>query len=103
MTVVYRVVSTYLCSLITGMAKAVSPLPESAEAQSIRFRLSSWLLAWPRRARRVRSSIYDVATARWVAKTLHYPNTNPQLSGRAWPWSLTVWSILIAGAAVAGC
>jgi hypothetical protein len=34
---------------------------------------------------------------------LHYPNTNPQLSGRAWPWSLTVWSILIAGAAVAGC
>jgi hypothetical protein len=35
MTVVYRVVSTYLCSLITGMAKAVSPLPDSAEAQSI--------------------------------------------------------------------
>jgi hypothetical protein len=23
------------------------------------------------------SSIYDVASARWVAKTLQYPNTNP--------------------------
>jgi hypothetical protein len=48
------------------------------------------------------SSIYDEVTARWVAKTLQYPNTNPQLSGPAWPWSLTVWPILIAGAAVAG-
>lgn len=48
------------------------------------------------------SSIYDVASARWVAKTLQYPNTNPQLSGRAWPWSLTVRPILIAGAAVVG-
>jgi len=48
------------------------------------------------------SSIYDVASARWVAKTLQYPNTNPQLAGRAWPWSLTVRPILIAGAAVVG-
>lgn len=48
------------------------------------------------------SSIYDVASARWVAKTLQYPNTNPQLSGRALPWSLTVRPILIAGAAVVG-
>jgi hypothetical protein len=28
---------------------------------------------------------YDVATARWVAKTLQYPNTNPQLAGADWP------------------
>jgi hypothetical protein len=29
----------------------------------------------------------DVATARWVAKTLQYPTTDPQLSGPAWPWA----------------
>jgi transcriptional regulator with XRE-family HTH domain len=28
----------------------------------------------------------DVATARWVAKTLQYPATDPRLSGPAWPW-----------------
>jgi hypothetical protein len=38
---------------------------------------------------------YDVATARWVAKTLQYPNTNPQLTGSAWPWTLTLEPILI--------
>jgi putative intracellular protease/amidase len=44
----------------------------------------------------------DVATARWVAKTLQYPTTNPTLSGSAWPWTLTLRPILIAaGAAIA--
>jgi putative intracellular protease/amidase len=42
----------------------------------------------------------DVATARWVAKTLQYPTTDPQLSGPAWPWALTLRPILLAGAAV---
>jgi transcriptional regulator GlxA family with amidase domain len=41
----------------------------------------------------------DVATARWVAKTLQYPITNPQLAGAAWPWMLTLRPILIAAAA----
>ena len=43
---------------------------------------------------------WDVATARWVAKTLQYP-TGLRLSGAAWPWTLTLRPILIAGAAVA--
>jgi transcriptional regulator GlxA family with amidase domain len=43
----------------------------------------------------------DVATARWVAKSLQYPTTNPRLSGPAWPWTLTLRPILIAGAAIA--
>ena len=43
----------------------------------------------------------DVATARWVAKTLQYPTTNPKLSGPAWPWALTLRPILLAAAAVA--
>ena len=43
----------------------------------------------------------DVATARWVAKTLQYPTTDPPLSGPAWPWTLTLRPILIAAAAVA--
>jgi putative intracellular protease/amidase len=43
----------------------------------------------------------DVATARWVAKTLQYPTTYPQLSGPAWPWILTLRPILIAAAAIA--
>jgi transcriptional regulator GlxA family with amidase domain len=42
----------------------------------------------------------DVATARWVAKTLQYP-TDPRLSGAAWPWTLTLRPILIVAAAVA--
>jgi hypothetical protein len=33
---------------------------------------------------------YDVTTARWVAKTLQYPTTDPELSGPAWPWALTL-------------
>jgi putative intracellular protease/amidase len=41
----------------------------------------------------------DVATARWVAKTLQYPITDPRLSGPAWPWTLTLRPILLAGAA----
>ena len=44
---------------------------------------------------------WDVATARWVAKTLQYPNTNAQLSGPAWPWNLTLRPILIAAAVIA--
>jgi hypothetical protein len=40
----------------------------------------------------------DVATARWVAKTLQYP-TDPQLAGPAWPWTLTLRPILLAAAA----
>jgi putative intracellular protease/amidase len=43
----------------------------------------------------------DVATARWVAKTLQYPTTSPQLSGPAWPWTLTLRPVLIAAGAVA--
>jgi putative intracellular protease/amidase len=43
----------------------------------------------------------DVATARWVAKTLQYPTTNPPLAGAAWPWTLTLRPILLAAAAVA--
>jgi len=43
----------------------------------------------------------DVATARWVAKTLQYPTTSPKLSGPAWPWALTLRPILLAAAAVA--
>jgi transcriptional regulator GlxA family with amidase domain len=42
----------------------------------------------------------DVATARWVAKTLQYPTTNPQLAGPAWPWTLTLRPILLAAAAI---
>jgi putative intracellular protease/amidase len=38
----------------------------------------------------------DVATARWVAKTLQYPTTNPQLAGAAWPWTLALRPILLA-------
>jgi hypothetical protein len=43
----------------------------------------------------------DVATARWVAKTLQYPTTNPPLSGPAWPWALTLRPILLFAAAIA--
>jgi transcriptional regulator GlxA family with amidase domain len=43
----------------------------------------------------------DVATARWVAKTLQYPATAPPLSGPAWPWTLTLRPILIAAATIA--
>jgi transcriptional regulator GlxA family with amidase domain len=42
----------------------------------------------------------DVATARWVAKTLQYPATDPPLSGPAWPWALTLRPILLAAAAI---
>jgi transcriptional regulator GlxA family with amidase domain len=43
---------------------------------------------------------WDVATARWVAKTLQYP-TRPQLSGPAWPWTLSLRPILLFAAAIA--
>ena len=43
----------------------------------------------------------DVATARWVAKTLQYPTPTPQLSGPAWPWTLTMRPILLVAAAIA--
>jgi transcriptional regulator GlxA family with amidase domain len=42
----------------------------------------------------------DVATARWVAKTLQYPTTSPRLAGPAWPWTLILRPILLATAAV---
>jgi putative intracellular protease/amidase len=41
----------------------------------------------------------DVATARWVAKTLQYPTTAPPLAGPAWPWALTLRPILLAAVA----
>jgi len=43
----------------------------------------------------------DVATARWVAKTLQFPDTDPRLSGPGWPWALTLRPVLLAAAAVA--
>jgi transcriptional regulator GlxA family with amidase domain len=43
---------------------------------------------------------YDVPTARWVAKTLQYPTTDPELSGPGWPWALVLRPVLIAAAAV---
>ena len=43
----------------------------------------------------------DVATARWVAKTLQYPTTDPPLAGPAWPWTLTLRPILLAAATIA--
>ena len=43
----------------------------------------------------------DVATARWVAKTLQHPTTELRLSGPAWPWALTLRPILIAAATIA--
>jgi putative intracellular protease/amidase len=42
----------------------------------------------------------DVATARWVAKTLQYP-TDPRLAGPAWPWTLTLRPILLFAGGVA--
>jgi hypothetical protein len=47
------------------------------------------------------AATYDVATARWVAKSMQYPTTNPQLSGVGWPWGLTLRPILIAAGAAA--
>lgn len=43
----------------------------------------------------------DLATARWVAKTLQYPITDAQLTGTAWPWALTLRPILISAVAIA--
>jgi hypothetical protein len=43
---------------------------------------------------------WDVATARWVAKTLQYPTTDPPLAGPAWPWTLTLRPVLLAAATV---
>jgi transcriptional regulator GlxA family with amidase domain len=43
----------------------------------------------------------DRATARWVAKTLQYPTTDPPLAGPAWPWTLTLRPILLAAATIA--
>jgi hypothetical protein len=43
----------------------------------------------------------DVATARWVAKTLQYPGTSLRLAGPGWPWTLTLRPVLLAAAAVA--
>jgi putative intracellular protease/amidase len=43
----------------------------------------------------------DVASARWVAKTLQYPTTAPPLTGPAWPWALTLRPILLFAGGVA--
>jgi transcriptional regulator GlxA family with amidase domain len=43
----------------------------------------------------------DVATARWVAKSLQYPTTDPPLAGPAWPWTLTLRPILLFAGGVA--
>jgi hypothetical protein len=43
----------------------------------------------------------DVATARWVAKTLQYPATDPRLAGPAWPWTLSLRPILLFAGGVA--
>ncbi|MGW4498316.1 DJ-1/PfpI family protein [Micromonospora sp. NPDC004336] len=40
---------------------------------------------------------YDVATARWVAKSLQYPVPDRELPGPRWPWLLTVSPLLLAG------
>ncbi|MFW0787672.1 DJ-1/PfpI family protein [Gordonia sp. CPCC 206044] len=39
---------------------------------------------------------YDAATARWVAKSMQYPDTGVELAGPAWPWRLTVRPLLLA-------
>jgi hypothetical protein len=41
----------------------------------------------------------DVASARWVAKSLQYPTRTPPLAGPAWPWALTLRPILVAALA----
>ncbi|SCG44696.1 DJ-1/PfpI family protein [Micromonospora echinaurantiaca] len=41
---------------------------------------------------------YDVATARWVAKSLQYPVPDRELRGPRWPWRLTAMPLLLAGA-----
>ncbi|SCL70945.1 DJ-1/PfpI family protein [Micromonospora citrea] len=40
---------------------------------------------------------YDVATARWVARSLQYPVPDRGLPGPRWPWLLTVSPLLLAG------
>lgn len=42
----------------------------------------------------------DVATARWVAKSMQAPDTGVRLDGRAWPWALTIRPIMLALAVV---
>lgn len=43
---------------------------------------------------------YDVATARWVAKSLQYPVAESTLQGKAWPWALTLRPLLLAALGV---
>ena len=43
------------------------------------------------------AATYDVATARWVAKSLQYPPPDDDPDGRAWPWLLTATPLLLAG------
>jgi transcriptional regulator GlxA family with amidase domain len=38
----------------------------------------------------------DVATARWVAKSMQYPTAGLTLDGHAWPWGLTARAVVIA-------
>ncbi|SCG75898.1 DJ-1/PfpI family protein [Micromonospora coxensis] len=40
---------------------------------------------------------YDVATARWVAKSVQYPVPDAELRGPRWPWRLTAVPLLLAG------
>ena len=42
---------------------------------------------------------YDVATARWVAKTLEYPTAGLMLAGPGWPWELALRAVGTAVAA----
>jgi putative intracellular protease/amidase len=42
---------------------------------------------------------YDVATARWVGKTLEYPTAGLTLTGPGWPWELALRAVGIAVAA----
>ncbi|MDO3703186.1 DJ-1/PfpI family protein [Micromonospora sp. C28SCA-DRY-2] len=44
---------------------------------------------------------YDVATARWVAKSLQYPVPDQGLGGPRWPWRLTAAPLLLAGVGAA--
>lgn len=42
------------------------------------------------------AATYDVATARWVAKSLEYAAPAGELDGAGWPWLLTAVPILLA-------
>ena len=43
---------------------------------------------------------HDAATARWVAKSVQYPTGGLDLSGAAWPWTLTLRFALLAAVGI---